>query len=583
MDSYRNFGIGTIVWAYYLIDADEDRMQRDIDYFRSYMPLNKAYLENHRGLVDVTQDKMKRAKALFEKNGIKTSGCITSTGLVGERKPSIFDTYCFTDEADRAAYIRIVEELAEVFDEIILDDYFFCSCRCEKCIAAKGKRTWSEYRLELMEDFSRVITKRAKEINPRMNFIIKYPNWYESWQETGYNPEKQKDIFDMVYTGTETRDPVYSQQHLQRYHSFSLVRYLENIAPGRNGGGWIDPFGSEDDISRWIEQADLTVLAGARELMLFNFEEMMTNKVFPPLGKALIRMDDILEKLGTPVGTSVYEPHNGDGEDLLYTYLGMGGAAFSPTPDFCEDAPAIFLTQSSCVDRDIMEKVERYVRNGGTAVATIGFMKEQYDKGIKDMTSLRLTGRKIAGSQFMINFRNHVDTAFIKGRKAVSYEVLRYKTNASWSDVSLICGEYNFPILLEDNYGKGRLFILNIPDNFADLYKLPREVWAAVNKVMSIGRDVYAASDEKISMLTYDNDTFGVQSYAGSDTSVRVFIREGVKGIRDLESGELYAELQPQPEPSRWFDGCTTMPEPLEYAIDIELAPGEIRFFGLVR
>ena len=163
MENYKNFQIGTIVWAYYLIEADEDRMQRDIDLFKSYIPLKKAYLENHRGLIDVPQEKMRLAKAVFERNGIETSGCITSTGLVGERKPSIFDTYCYTRKEDRDAYVKIVEELAEVFDEIILDDYFFISCRCDKCIEAKGKRTWSEYRLDLMEDFSRVITKRAKE------------------------------------------------------------------------------------------------------------------------------------------------------------------------------------------------------------------------------------------------------------------------------------------------------------------------------------------------------------------------------------------------------------------------------------
>jgi len=31
----------------------------------------------------------------------------------------------------------------------------------------------------------------AKSVNPNVNFIIKYPNWYESYQETGYNPGKQ--------------------------------------------------------------------------------------------------------------------------------------------------------------------------------------------------------------------------------------------------------------------------------------------------------------------------------------------------------------------------------------------------------
>ena len=85
MEGYKNFGIGTIVWAYYLDVADEERMQKDIDFLKSKIPLNKAYLENHRGLIDVSPDKMLRAKKVFEKNGIKVSGCITSTGLVGER------------------------------------------------------------------------------------------------------------------------------------------------------------------------------------------------------------------------------------------------------------------------------------------------------------------------------------------------------------------------------------------------------------------------------------------------------------------------------------------------------------------
>lgn len=581
MKNYKNFQIGTIVWAYYLIDADEEKIQRDIDYFKSYMPLKKAYLENHRGLVDVPKEKMRAAKAVFEKNGIETSGCITSTGLVGERKPAIFDTYCYTDKSHRAAYVKIVEELAEVFDEIILDDYFFVSCRCEQCIAAKGKRTWSQYRLDLMEDFSKVITSRAKEINSGMNFIIKYPNWYESWQETGYNPEKQKDIFDMVYAGTETREPVYSQQHLQRYQSYSIVRYLENVAPGRNGGGWIDPFGAQDNMTRFLEQANFTLLARAKELMLFNFEEMTKNIAFPPLGNELYRIDEFLEKAGNPIGASVYEPYNGDGEDLLYTYLGMGGIACEPTPDFTADAPLIFLAQSACVDQHVMAKVEEYVRGGGTAVVTTGFFREQYDKGIKDMTSLRLTGRHISGREYMINFRNHTTQCVAVGKKEVSFEVLQYKTNASWADVSVICGEYNFPLLSEDNYGQGRLFILNVPDNFADFYQLPQEVWAAIGKVMSTGQELYAASDAKISLFTYDNGIFGIQMFGERADNVRVYLRDEKKVIEDIETGEIIDVRIPQPKPSRWIDGCTVMPEPKEYAFDIQMQPGQLKFFKI--
>lgn len=584
MRDYNNFGIGTIVWAYYLDVADEERIQNDIDFFKNIIPLNKAYLENHRGLVDVSKEKMLRAKAVFEKNGIKVSGCITSTGLVGERKPSIFDTYCYSDPNDRAEYVRIVEELSEVVDEIILDDYFFCSCRCEKCIEAKGSKSWTQYRLELMEDFSKVIVKRAKEINPRMNFIIKYPNWYESFQETGYNPEKQKDIFDMIYTGTETRDPVHSQQHMQRYLSYSMVRYMENVAPGRNGGGWIDPF--DTDVKGWIEQASLTLLAGAKELMLFNFEEMTTNGLFPYLREPLYKFDERRSKLGTNNGVSVYEPYNGDGEDLLYTYLGMCGVPFEPAPEFKEDAPVIFCGQSACIDTTIMSKVEKYVRGGGTAIVTIGFLKAQYDNGIKDMTSLRLTGRHMSGSDFMINYRNHTDFSECKSEEEIMFEVLQYKTNATWADVSVINEEYNFPLLSEDNYGKGRLFVLNLPENFAKLYKLPLEVKAAIGKFMTIGQEMYIASDEKCSLFSFDNGVYAMLAYSDrQDDSiiVRAYIRDESKGLEDIETLERYENLSPLPKPGRWFDGCTIMPEADEYSVDIPLEPGILRFFRIIR
>lgn len=200
MQSYKNFQIAAYVYAYYLEEADEQKIQQDIDYFTQYIPLKKAYIENHRGMVDISQDKLRLAKKVFEKNGIETSGGITSTGLVnGERKPALFDTYCYTDMAHRQEYYRIVKELAEVFDEIILDDYFFMACRCEQCIEAKGTRSWSEYRMDVMEEFSKEIVLLAKSVNPNMNFIIKYPNWYESYRETGYNPEKQKDTGFSVF------------------------------------------------------------------------------------------------------------------------------------------------------------------------------------------------------------------------------------------------------------------------------------------------------------------------------------------------------------------------------------------------
>ncbi len=90
-----------------------------------------------------------------------------------------------------------------------------------------------------------LIVDPAKAVNPKVKAVVKYPDWYEHFQGLGFNLEKEPKIFDGIYTGTETRDAVMSAQHLQPYLGYNIIHYYENIAPGRNGGDWVDPFGSK--------------------------------------------------------------------------------------------------------------------------------------------------------------------------------------------------------------------------------------------------------------------------------------------------------------------------------------------------
>src|SRR5206468_11755765 len=102
------------------------------------------------------------------------------------------------------------------FDAVILDDFFFYNTKSEADIAAKGKRSWTRYRLERMHDIARdLVIGPAHHANPRVRVIIKYPNWYEHFQGTGFDRDKEPTLFDGIHTGTETRDPVITDQLLQ--------------------------------------------------------------------------------------------------------------------------------------------------------------------------------------------------------------------------------------------------------------------------------------------------------------------------------------------------------------------------------
>ncbi|MBO4887732.1 MAG: hypothetical protein J5589_05410 [Firmicutes bacterium] len=601
---YRHFSLASYMFAYYTAKVTDDEIRDGVEWYLKYVPLKKIYVENHRSTVDVPVSRLREIKAILEEYGLKVSGGITSTALVDDiQKPTIFDTFCYTDPRHRETYLAIVRDAASVFDEIILDDFFFTSCRCEMCIRAKGKKSWKDFRQEQMLDFSKEIVAEARRINPKMNFIIKYPNWYESYHECGYVPMMQRDVFDMVYTGTETREPFYAAQHLQRYESYSLMRLIENTVPGRNGGGWIDLGGSSDNISVWLEQAEFSFLGGAKELTLFNFPGLLRHPALTAMDPVLRRVDDFLDQAGSPfgtaqnsgpvgtakasgpVGTAVWEPFDATGEDQLASYLGMCGAALELKPEFPENAPTVLFTSRTACMPDAMEKLEAFVREGGNAVVTVGFVHEMYEKGIKDMTSVRLTHRHVLGNEYMIDRVDHDYSGirYAKGAEKVMFEVLDYKTNATWADILLLTGEDNFPVLTEDYYGKGRFFILNVPENFADLYKLPAEVIQTLNAILSLGQEVYLGSAPKASLITYENQTLCLHSFRPMLSSLRVVVRGECKGLQDLESGREYTQGILLPGPQKRGDGARTRTAPPEYAFDIPVGPGRSIYLKVVR
>jgi hypothetical protein len=549
MRNKYEFSVATYLFAGGIENTSLEDIKAGIDFFEKYCPLDKVYIEPYRSNIHVSDEKIRAVKALFEERGIEAAGGITTTIHMREHeKKSIFDSFCYTETACRERLVEIVKRTAALFDEIILDDFYFTACRCERCIEAKGKKTWAEYRLGLMESVSHDIVKAAKEIKPKIKMIIKYPNWYESYQETGYNPEKQKDIFDGIYTGTETRNPKYEQQHLQRYMSYSIVRYLENVSPGRNGGGWIDPFGLSDDISGWIEQAEFTLFAKAKEMMLFNFFVMVNTGFLPPLTPRFNRLNSIIKQCGKPKGVRLYEPYNADGEDQVVNYLGMTVIPFEPSPDFdASDSldfveskesadPVVFLPVSAAKDEQITQKLEKYVRAGKTAILTAGFLKECLERGLEDMTSVRPTGRTVNGNEYWVQPYNEKRMVYT-GVKGIQLEALDYKTNASWCEIAMMTEYNSFPLLTVDFYGKGNLYILNVPNDFGDLYSLPKEVTGYINRVFANGSP-HIQSSPRTCMFLYDNDVIGIYSQKPYADDVEIILPAKYSTVRDIESGE---------------------------------------------
>ena len=406
MGHYENFRAAIYCTAQTLSVIDGRRLEREWEFLEKYVGVYNVYLEPFPNGTLVPEGQIRMIRDFFQSHGVETAGGITAvTPDLSEedgKRQRLFSTFCYSNKGMRDKLKEVAEYTAGLFNSFILDDFFFTSCTCEDCIRERGNRSWSEFRAEKMREVSEnLVIGPAKRINPEVKITIKYPNWRESWHETGYIPEIQRKLFDFIYTGTETRNTAHTDQHLPRYLSYSLMRYMENVAPGRNGGGWFDTY-SCWPMDCYLEQAYLTAFSRPEEITLFQWGDLFENRLVTPLSVQLSKIDRILNEAGNPVGTPVYLPFGSCGENHLEDHLGMQGAALEPVPDFPWEAPVIFLTAAAFADREIMEKLEQYLMQGGTAVVTSGFVREAPEAKWKRLSSIRLTGRKLSAERFQI-------------------------------------------------------------------------------------------------------------------------------------------------------------------------------------
>ena len=558
---YQSFKVAVYVRAYEVQKMkDPEWLKTNWAIVERQLKVDKVYLEVHRDLIIVDPETLDKAKAFFAAKGIAVAGGIATV----KNESKLFETFDYTNPEDRAKLKEIVAATASAFDEFILDDFFFTSSKSASAIAQKGDRTWSDFRLDLMVEVSRhLVLDVARSVNPKVKVIIKYPNWYEHFQGMGYNLEVQPRIFDEIYTGTETRDSVYNNQHLQPYQSYQQVRYFENIKPGGNGGGWVDS-GDRIYADRYAEQLWLTMFAKAPEIMLFAMNKLIrpilpsdrapwqgqgtsfdyARSIAPVAGvatptlarvasQALEQIDPLVAKLGKPVGIKSYRPYHSRGEDFLHNYFGMIGIPIDLYPEFPSDASTVLLTADAAQDPAIVRKIEQHLLEGKNVVMTTGLVRALQDRGFRKLVDLSV-GPEISSTREIWGRK--------VGRQTLPIDIiipeLHYNTNDSWELLSSMTHGLGYPVLHYAAYAKGSLYVLTIPDNFADLYQLPAPVLDHIRSTISGDFFVRLEGPSRIALLAYDNHAVIVESFRDEAADVRIVMAGDIKVLRNEVTGE---------------------------------------------
>jgi hypothetical protein len=540
---------------------------------RTQLKVDKVYIEAQRNRQLAGDDLLERVKKFFLDQGVRVAG---GMALSDEGGGGQFRSFCYTDPKDREFIQRAVQLAARHFDEIIQDDFFFITTKNDSDIAAKGTKSWTQFRLGLEDEAAEdLLIKPARAVNPRVKMVIKFPNWYEHFQGLGYDLDKEPRLFDGIYTGTETRDPESTDQNLQQYESYLIFRYFENIKPGGNGGGWVDTF-SLRYVDRYAEQLWDTMFAKAPEIMLFNwaailqparpgnrtnwqslhtsfdYEQMERSYLSnapagspgPTMarvaGYSLEQVDAVVGKLGRPIGIAGYKPYQSTGEDFLHNYFGMIGIPVDLHPTFPADARLVLLTESAAFDPDIVAKIKRQLTAGKSVVITSGLLHALQGKGIEDIVEWQYTDRKILAHQYSTGFGagNAADAGGDENAD-ILFPDIRFLTNDSWALVRAMANGKGYPLLLMDRYSKGILYLWTIPENFNDLYRLPPSVTRGIRNFVMAGFPVRVDGPSQVALFAYDNNTFVVESFLPTAADVTVSVAGEAVRLRNLVSGEI--------------------------------------------
>ena len=602
---YKNFKTVTYCIAGWVNHITEEELRKQADFLQKYVGIDKIYLETYRDEF-AKKEQLEMFKRVMKDYNIEVSGGITTVtpdlNETDKKRQRLFNTFCYCNEPMRSRLKEVSEYTASMFDEFIIDDFFFTQCACEDCAREKGNRSWEEFRLAKMLEVSRdLIIGPAKKVNPKIHIIIKYPNWRESFAQTGYNPGQQRDIFDSIYTGTETRHGAQTDQHLPRYLSYSLMRYFESVAPGRNGGGWFDNFDC-DRIDTYLEQAYLTAFAKPKEIMMFCWPSLVNNKRSTPLGFMYQKLDAILGELGTPLGLKVYLPFNSQGEDHLEDYLGMAGVPMEPVCDFpryeetgsgngARSAAAcrkVMVTAASLKDPQVLEKVEAFAIAGGNVIATAGFIigaLQKYPEQLGKLTGVSYTNRTLTADEFQCAGAGPMGKNYIKTAGPVTYRLLEHRNNATWSVMNAGHGEYHESVLCYDTYGKGRLTILNLPEMPSRIYDLPAQALTQIRQELDTN-GIWIDGGAGVSLFTYDNKTFGLYCHTWDGCApceFMVHVKGEVQELKRLSDGSPvmpWNSFPVKPVYSRPLDPRNPASEK-ETVFFVRIQPGDFSFFQI--
>ena len=461
-DAPLRFSVYATSGSVHRMASEESERQRALDVF-TRLGVDGIYIEVYRGGDIVSPEELVFLRDFFAAQGMRVVGGIATVpgGDFGVEADVGLHWFNFQNAKTRRDLEGVMRASAPIFDTFIVDDFLCSGDRSAESDAARGARSWGDYRRDMMTTVaSETILRPAREANPDITMIVKFPQWYDRFHLFGYDVTRMPQLFDRVWVGTETRG-ARTQRYgfVQPYEGFVNYRWIRALSGNKIGGAWFDhgDCGPHD----FIEQAWQSVLAGAPEIVFFCYGDIAGGH---PDHERLREAAPDLQRLAqavreTPVtGIPAYKPPHSDAGGDLYVmdFTGMLGVPLVPTPVFPEGSPRVFLPTQAAADPDVAGKITA-AEGPETLVMTAGFLAALND----DATVLEWAGvgKPSAGAPL------DASAIIADGRETPIAPALRLAGNLEVNGATVlleaVAGEQRVPYLTVHECGGRRVVVFN--------------------------------------------------------------------------------------------------------------------------
>jgi hypothetical protein len=364
------------------------------------MGITRLYIEVYRGGHVVSQEHLIFVRDWLRDRGLDVVGGIATVpgSNFGVRQKGPLGWFNWQNRKTQRDIEKVIRMAAGVFDTFIVDDFLCTGDISAESKIAKGSRSWGRYRRELITELAEsVFVEPARQVNPDITMIVKYPQWYDRFHLFGYDTKTLPRIFDKVWVGTETRGRNTQRfGFVQPYEGFVNYRWLAAVAGDKIGGAWFDHGDCRE--YDFLDQTYMSVLAGAPELVFFNFNNIVQGH--PDHEKVISEFDRLAELAAfvrehPVIGIPAYKPPNSDpsGDMYIMDFIGMLGIPLIPVHEFPENAPIIFLPAQAASDPNLLYHIEKARARGAHLIVTTSLLIASPE--LNEITRIQGITRKI--------------------------------------------------------------------------------------------------------------------------------------------------------------------------------------------